>query len=148
MNERSITVSHNGVEYSGVVATIKSTHFGSEDHGIATAYLHCEWGGGGVGVGGYGLDTPVTDGDGKFLRREGSGYGMDHLLALMHTVGVSRWEDLPGKHVIVLFNAGRNTWVGGVSKGIAHPTDEKRVLILAEHADEWRARHPEMAEMK
>lgn len=145
-SNRSITVEHDGVVYGGQMATIKSTALGLEDHGIVTAFLHCEWPGGGIGVGGFGLDAPVKDADGKFLGREGTAYGLDHIMRLAQTVGVDRWEQLPGKHVIVLFKNAGGSWLGSTSVGIAHPTDDKRVLILKEHAELWQMRAAE-AEM-
>lgn len=145
MADRTISITHRGVTYGGVMATIESTSLGLEDHGIVTAYLHCKWPGGGIGVGGFGLDTPVKDEEGRFSHREGTAYGLDHIMRLAQTVGVARWEQLPGKHVIVLFE-GQGSWLGQTSVGIAHPTDDKKVLILKEHADEWRARtEPEAA---
>jgi hypothetical protein len=134
---RTITVEHNGSTYYGKVARIKSTHLGTEDHGILTAYLHCEGDGWGIGVGGYGLDQPVEV-DGKFSHREPTAYGFDHILQMARTVGADSWEKLPGREVIVLFD-GEHSW-GGTAKGIAHISDEKRVMILAEHADEWKAK--------
>ena len=145
MRERTISIAHDGVEYGGQMATVKSTHLGIEDHGIVTAYLHCEWPGGGIGVGGYCLDTPVKDEADKFLGREGTAYGLDHIMRLTQTVGASSWEDIPGKHVIVLFT-GSWPWLGSTAAGIAHPTDEDRVFILREHSDLWAMRRAE-AEM-
>jgi hypothetical protein len=100
---RTITVEHNGTTYYGHIATVESTTLGIEDHGIVTAHLHLKWDSAGIGVGGYCLDTPVKDENGKFLRREGTAYGMDHLMRLTQTVGVSTWERLKGASVIVLF---------------------------------------------
>ena len=134
---RQITVEHNGTTYYGKVARIKSTHLGAEDHGILTAYLHCEGDGWGIGVGGYGLDAPVEV-DGKFSHREPTAYGFDHVIQMMRTVGAASWEKLPGCEVLVLFDS-TNSW-GSTAKGIAHISDEKRVLILQEHANEWKAR--------
>jgi hypothetical protein len=121
MSDRSITIEHRGETYSGEIMQIESTHFGGEDHGILTAFIHCKSDGFGVGVGGYGLDEPVKDDQGKFLGREGTAYGLDHLVQIMRTVGVERWEELPGKHVIVLFN-GPSRW-GSTSVGLASALD-------------------------
>lgn len=134
---RTITVEHNGATYYGKVATIKSTTLGVEDHGILTAYLHVDGDGWGIGVGGYGLDTPVEV-DGKFSHREATAYGFDHILQLARTVGVSKWEELPGRDVMVLFDT-PSAW-GSAASGIAHVTDEKKVLILADHAASWKDR--------
>jgi hypothetical protein len=144
-----ITIEHNGVTYGGEIMQIESTSLTREDHGIFTAYLHCKGGSTGVSVGGYCLDTPVKDEDGKFLHREGgkflhregTGYGLDHIIRIMETIGVSRWENLPGKHVVVLFE-GTSAW-GSTSKGIASLTGD-RVLILSEHADLWMLQHADV----
>lgn len=138
--KRQITVEHNGTTYYAEVMTVESTSLGVEDHGILTAYLHLKGDGTGIGVGGYGLDQPITV-DGKFSHREPTAYGFDHVLQLMRTVGVSRWEDLPGKSCLVLFEK-PGSW-GQTSVGIAHLTDEDRVFILIDHATEWQARTSE-----
>lgn len=135
----TITIDHNGTSYPGRVMTIKSTMFGTEDHGILSAFLHCEGKGFGVGVGGYGLDAPVKV-HGKFSHREGTAYGLDHLAKLMETVGVHKWEDLPGKHVIVLSEPTSGGGWGSQSVGIADITGE-RVMVLKEHAEDWKASH-------
>ncbi|QLQ11141.1 MAG: hypothetical protein HZY75_13160 [Nocardioidaceae bacterium] len=131
----SIRLEHNGKTYSGEVMRIKSTMLGYEDHGILTVFLHCEGAGSGVGVGGMALDA--YDEDRK--ERVGSAYGLDHITALMRVVGVSQWEHLAGKDVVVLFDAAGDTHWGHASVGIAS-LDGNRVLILAEHAAEWRER--------
>lgn len=134
-NTRTITIRHEGKNYDGQIATIRSTSLGYEDHGIFTVMLNCVWPGGGVGVGGFCLDESMgKDGD---YKRRGTAYGLDHIIRVMETVGVSSWEQLVGKHVIVLSDEGHSGW-GGVSVGIAHATED-RVLILKEHAEAWRA---------
>jgi hypothetical protein len=135
MMSRSIVIEHNAVEYGGQVGTITSTALGYQDHGILTASLTVEWKGGGVSVGGYCLDQP-KDRDARDYSRRGTAYGLDHLIRILETVGVDRWEELKGKQVIVLFE-GRD-WLGAQSVGIAHATDESKVLVLREHADAWR----------
>ena len=134
---RRITIEHAGKEYSGEVMEIESTSLGYEDHGILTAYLSCTGNGTGVVIGGFALDRAVR-GDGK-TSREGTAYGLDHIIQIMRTVGVSRWEELPGKRVVVLFEDA-NAW-GGKARGIANLVDDK-VLILAEHAEQWKTSHP------
>lgn len=135
---RTITVEHNGTTYYGKVAKVESTHLGTEDHGILTAYLHCSGDGWGIGVGGYGLDEPFHDDEGKFLGRRPTAYGFDHVLHLARTVGAPSWEKLPGCEVLVLFKTPNS--VGVTAAGIAHISDEKRVFILKDHADEWLGR--------
>jgi len=140
MSTRSIAIQHNGKTYSGYVAVIKNTSLGWESHGILTASLTLSWDGSGISSGGYCLDSPLKrDGyDKNRLDRVGTAYGLDHIMRIMHTVGVDKWEALPGKQVIVLFDSapGESTW-GATSVGIANSIDD-RVLIFAEHANEWR----------
>jgi hypothetical protein len=134
MMKLTITIEHNGTQYRGQIATIKSTHLGDEDHGILTTMIHLAWDGAGVGFGGYCLDAPRKDDSGKFLGRVGTAYGLDHLMRIMETVGVDGWEHLPGRQVIALFDDA-NTW-GAKVKGIAGMTTGK-VFIPEEHAAEW-----------
>ena len=128
------TIQHEGKTYSGQIGTIKRTSLGIEDHGIVTSMLHIEWTGGGIGVGGYCLDTPRKDDDGKHHGRIGTAYGLDHIMRILETVGVDSWEQLPGKQVIVLFE-GTGGW-GSVSCGIAGITNEK-VLDIKAHAESF-----------
>lgn len=134
---RTIAVEHDGKTYSGQLAKIDSTALGFEDHGILTASLNCSWSGGGISVGGFCLDQSTGSPD---YNRVGTAYGLDHLIRLMETVGVSRWEKIPGQQVIVLFDSapGVSTW-GSTSVGIANVLNEDRVLILKAHAEQWLA---------
>lgn len=131
MIDMTIELVHNEKTYYGTLATIDSTMFGQEDRGITTAFLQLKWKYGGVGVGGYGLDTY----DSETRSRRGSAFGMDQLLRIMETVGVRKWEDLPGKSVIALFDV-KNS-LGSKVRGIAGVHTEK-VLVLEEHAAAWR----------
>lgn len=137
MTERSIVIEHNGVKYTGHIATIKSTRLGYEDHGILTTSLDLSWEGSGVGFGGYCLDEPKNR-LGRDYTRVGTAYGLDYIIRVMETVGVDRWEKLQGSRVIVLFDytPSGSTW-GGVVRGIAALQDDK-VFIPSEHADAWR----------
>lgn len=128
-----VEVEHDGETYAGEIMRIKSTHLGYEDHGILTAWLHCEKQGGGIGVGGYCLDEPF-DRDAKDYTRTGTAYGLDHIIRIIETVGVGSWENLPGTDVIVLYK-GTGGW-GGQSIGIAGLQNGK-VLILKQHAELW-----------
>lgn len=132
---RSLVVTDGENEYGGQVGVIKSTSLGYEDHGILTASLVVEWPGGGVSVGGFCLDEPRGR-EGKDYSRKGTAYGLDHIIWILDTVGVDRWEALVGKTVVVLFE-GKSLW-GARSVGIAHATDEKKILVFEEHAKLWR----------
>ena len=72
-------------------AKIKSTMLGIEDHGIMTFFLFCEWPGSGGGIGGYALD-----GHKPSDQRVGSGHGYQAIRRILETVGVDKWEKLPG----------------------------------------------------
>lgn len=137
---REITVTDaDGDVYSGVIGTIRSTSLGPNDHGLFDAWLNIEWPGGGIGVGGYALDGKPEPGT---RDRVSTAYGMDFIRQIIATVGVSSWEKIPGREVIVLFKEGSNGW-GGMSLGIANIMDEKKVFILKKHADAWLEREPE-----
>jgi hypothetical protein len=131
MADRKITITHNGVTYDGVVATVERTALGKEDHGILTANMTLGWDGSGVVFGGFCLDTPGPDsGD-----RVGSAYGLDYVIKVLETVGVESWEQLRGTQLIALFENSR--W-GSPIKGIAGLATQ-HVFIPAEHAEQWRA---------
>jgi hypothetical protein len=67
-------------------AIIRSTNLGYEGHGIMTANLHLDYGGGGQAFGGYDM---------------GGNFGMEFIKNVIDTVGVQNWEELPGKHIRV-----------------------------------------------
>lgn len=135
MSNRTITIVHDGETYSGEIATIRRTELGREDHGIMTAFLHTEWQGGGVSVGGMGLDEPFRDTDGRFVERRATAYGLDHIMRLIDTVGVASWEKLAGAKCIVLFPVAEER-LGMAPVGVAG-LDNDRVLNLREHAIQW-----------
>ena len=81
-------------------ATIESTMLGPEDHNILTCFVMLDYSGSSQGFGGYGLDNPVRV-DGEFSHREGTAWGMEFINRILKTVGVRRWEDLPGVNVRV-----------------------------------------------
>lgn len=133
MNHLKVQLEHNGITYTGQIGTIKKTSLSMGDP-VTTAWLHMEWPGGGIGVGGYGLDEPHRDAEGKFLERVGTAFGLDHIMRLMETVGVYKWEDLPHKNAIILFE-GRGG-LGSTAVGIAGLTN-KKVLIFKDHAEDF-----------
>lgn len=138
--KRMIEIYHGDKTYYGQIGTIEGTSLGSPDHGIMSAYLSVRGKGWGISVGGYCLDTPVKK-DGEFSHREGTGYGLDHVMRLIETVGAESWEDCVGKNVIVLFNS--STGLGEQAVGVANILDEGKVMILKDHAEQWKIDHPE-----
>lgn len=78
-------------------AKITGTSLGPEDHGIFTAWVTVEGEGWGVGFGGYAFDSWNE----KRKQRVGMSYGLEYIRRLMKTVGVERWEKLPGTYVRV-----------------------------------------------
>jgi hypothetical protein len=78
-------------------AKITRTELCFEDHGIFTCYIYLDYGGAGQAFGGYALD----DYDEKLDRRIGSRYGIEFLMKLLYTVGVSSWEQLQNRYVRV-----------------------------------------------
>lgn len=133
MNALKVNVVHEGVTYSADVMTIESTRLGIEDHGIMSAMLHCKGDGGGTGVGGYGLDQY----DKEKGRRVGHAFGLQWLMQVMATVGVERWEKLPGSRVLVLYpHSESHIHLGQIAVGIAN-VDTGKALIFRELAAAW-----------
>jgi hypothetical protein len=93
-------------------AKITSTMLGVEDHGILTCFLYLDYGGTCQGFGGYGMDAY----DGK--RRVGVAYGMEFIAEVLRTVGVGKWEDLPGKHVRAVANHSKVERIGHIIKDV------------------------------
>ena len=78
-------------------AKITRTMLGIEDHGIMTCMITVEGPGWGCGFGGYAFDAWDPDKKDRF----GVGYGIEFIKRVLSTVGVEKWEDLPGKHIRV-----------------------------------------------
>lgn len=89
-------------------ARIKSTMLGYEDHGILTCFLMLEQKGSVQGFGGYSLGH---------IKMKGT-MGTFWLERILKTVGVQKWEDLPGMHVRV---DGEDF---GIISGIGHITED------------------------
>jgi hypothetical protein len=68
------------------------------NHGCAVAWVMLDYGGSGQGFGGSILDDKPEE-TGK--ERKATAWGMDYIFSIIRTVGVEKWEDLPGKHVRV-----------------------------------------------
>ena len=72
-------------------AEIQKTFLGFEGHGQFTFTLTLDYGGSVQGFGSFALAS----------KGKGSAWGCEAIMQVLKTVGVSKWEDLPGKHVRV-----------------------------------------------
>lgn len=90
-------------------AKIERTMLGYEDHGILTCSLTLTQQSSGQGFGGFRLDAP---------KGKQSIMGTFWIKRILEVVGVSKWEDLPGKYIRV---AGEEF---GEIYGIGHITDD------------------------
>lgn len=91
------------------IAKIRATHLGEEDHGIMTAYVHLDYGNGSgmsQSFGGYALDNPLRDAQGKFIRRVGTAEGMELVFAIIRACGVDCWEQVKGRTVMAVIEDG------------------------------------------
>lgn len=127
-------------EYRKDIAKITSTMLGVEDHGILTVWMTVSYGGSsGQGIGGYCLDEPTHDVDGKFTGRVGTTYGMEFVARIMRACGVDKWEDLKGRTIYVLQNIpeGRSTLGTSAVVGIENlPTERGERFVFADLAAE------------
>lgn len=84
----SVDISNAKIEHASITMA---------DHGCLTWYLSLKGSGWGVNIGGYVI------GHGYLGAKEfkGSEKGTESLMRIMDTVGVEKWEDLPGKYVRV-----------------------------------------------
>ncbi|MCP6727318.1 MAG: hypothetical protein KJI69_04915 [Patescibacteria group bacterium] len=81
-------------------AKIDNTMLGYEGHGILSFMIYLDYGGGACqGFGGYALGKEYT----TFV-----------IEGILKTVGVEKWEDLPGKHIRVKLEDGRVVEIGNV----------------------------------
>ncbi len=78
-------------------AKITSADLSMEDHGCLTLYMGLDGSGWGCNYGGYCL------GKGYLGAKEFSGFakGLEYIMQIMNTVGVSRFSELKGKYVRV-----------------------------------------------
>lgn len=76
-------------------AKIQSTMLGREDHGIMTFMIHIDAGSFSCGVGGFCLDEY----DNNKKKRIFNTKSMEVISKILDVVGVSKWEDLPGKYI-------------------------------------------------
>lgn len=79
-------------------AVIKDTMLGFEDHGIPTAWIFLDHGGGSQGFGGYSL----ADYSQEEKKHKANGYFGDSIMSLLNTIEVTSWENLKGKSVRII----------------------------------------------
>lgn len=80
-------------DYQREIAKVESTHFGFEDHGVLTAYMHVNYGGMTQSVGGYFLGPNNGPACAEFMSR------------ILRAFGVNTWEAVRGRTVYVLRDA-------------------------------------------
>lgn len=78
-------------------AKITGTKISMEDHGCLTFDLVVEGKGWGCCIGGYAIGHGYLNSD----YWDATGAGLVAMMKIMNTVGVSKWEDLKGKHIRV-----------------------------------------------
>lgn len=113
-------------DYKFTLATVRKADLGYDDHGIFTAYVHLQLEDGfSQAFGGWGLD----DYDPAQGRRVATLEGMQFIIELMRTVGVSEWGQLVGRTVYALHLPSAQTGtIEGVASSPAHVT-HKRVFL-------------------
>lgn len=79
-------------------AKITSVSLTMADHERMTYWIFVKGSGWSCGIGGYVIGCGCLDAD----TFDGiNGYGIESMMHIMDTVGVDRWEDLPGKYIRV-----------------------------------------------
>jgi hypothetical protein len=93
-------------------ARIERTELGYEDHGLLTAWLFLDYGWGGQGFGGYCLDNY----DQENRVRVPTLVCGHFIMAVLRVVGVTKWEDIPGKYIRVDQDSGKVYRIGNIIK--------------------------------
>ena len=93
-------------------AKISGTTLGFEDHGIFTCTIRLDYDGSVQSFGGYFFDTY----DEKLKRRVGHRFGVDFMMELLNTVGVSTWEQLEGRYVRVKQEINHVSAIGHITR--------------------------------
>jgi len=83
------------------IGKIKSFSLGKDDHDIFTMGLDIKFRGCGQGFGHLCLDTPIKK-NGKFIKREGTAYGMNFIMKVMEVFDVRDIQELVGQRVTVI----------------------------------------------
>lgn len=76
-------------------AKITNVSITMADHGCLTFWVTLDGGGWGVSVGGYCIGHGYLGAE----NFDSTGLGLEAMMRIMDTVGVSRWEDLKGQYV-------------------------------------------------
>ena len=121
--------------YVEQIAKIGGVSLGWEDHGIFTCMVHLDYGGSGQGAGGYGLDEPRRDGEGEFIGRFGTAFGMEWIARLMRAAGVNDFSDVKGRTVIALRDG--DGWGAKVVGLKPLPTESGEPFIFEELSREF-----------
>lgn len=116
-------------EFEKRIAKIESVSLGFEDHGILTTWLFCDYGGSCQGVGGLVMST-VNEPKEPAVAIPGFG---NYIVGVLRACGVSKWEDLPGRTVFMLFDkdAGMHDQPLGIEP---LPTEEGERFLF----NDWR----------
>jgi hypothetical protein len=123
----------DGVQYVAIPARIEKTFLGWEDHGMFTLMLDCAFPSGHQGMGHIILSNSKKDSSGEY-HQEGTLFGINLIMQILTVVGVEKWEDLPGKRVVLLKE---NEY--GYIRGIANIDNPKgNYLIIETVAKEWK----------
>lgn len=123
---REITLNYGGQHYRAEIMTVESTKLGYEDHGIFTAILHLRGTGITTSAGGYFFSERRGE------HQTGTAYGMSQIMAIAETVGVRTWEEVKGQKVLALYQGSAANCVG-----IAHLTDDEKVLDFEQWSRDW-----------
>lgn len=114
-------------------AQITNVSLTMEDYCCLTFWLTLEGNGWGCGYGGYCIGKAyLSDRETSEFKAE-SGYGLEAMMRIMDTVGVTKWEDLKGKYVRVM----KTDW-GGTIKVIGNLIKDKWFDIGAFFAERFR----------
>lgn len=107
-------------------ARIESTLLGTEDHGIMSCFVQLDYGDSThQGFGGYALDEPIRDRDGKFVRRVGSANGMEFVMQVLNVLEASSWEKLRGMYCRVRVDVEKPSGFGHKIVAIGNITKDK-----------------------
>lgn len=113
--------------FQPLLAVIRSTKLGYEDHGMLTCYIELDFGDTSrQAFGGWSMDAWDPDSG----TRKGIAVGVDMLIGILRVVGVDTWEQLVGKTVWALKpkNSSGSATIEGIASSVPH-TGKRRVLF-------------------